>query len=71
MSARITLGRKFRRSLYAVTGIGSGQELIRDGVRSIRPGAIDQPAPPFGGAAGRGQAPVVERGTPLAWELIQ
>jgi N-acetylneuraminate synthase len=62
--------RKFRRSLYAVDDIAPGQELTRSNVRSIRPGA-GLPPRELAQVIGKRAAVAIERGTPLAWELIQ
>jgi pseudaminic acid synthase len=62
--------RKFRRSLYAVDDIAPGQELTRDNVRSIRPGA-GLPPRELPAVIGKRAAVAIERGTPLAWELIR
>ncbi|HLL25761.1 MAG TPA: pseudaminic acid synthase [Kofleriaceae bacterium] len=62
--------RKFRRSLYAVAAIDPGQPLTRDNVRAIRPGfglaPRDLPT-----VLGRRARVAIERGTPLAWDLLE
>jgi N-acetylneuraminate synthase len=62
--------RKFRRSLYAVDDIAPGQELTRANIRSIRPGAGLAPRE-LPQVIGKRARVAIERGTPLAWELIQ
>jgi N-acetylneuraminate synthase len=62
--------RKFRRSLYAIDDIAPGQELTRDNVRSIRP-AAGLPPRELPQVIGKRARVAIERGTPLAWELIQ
>jgi len=62
--------RQFRRSLYAVDDIAPGQELTRRNVRSIRPGA-GLPPRELPQVIGKHARIAIERGTPLAWELIQ
>jgi N-acetylneuraminate synthase len=62
--------RKLRRSLYAVDDIAPGQELTRSNVRSIRPGA-GLPPRELASVIGKRARVAIQRGTPLAWELIQ
>jgi len=62
--------RKFRRSLYAVDDIAPGQELTRANVRSIRP-AAGLPPRELPAVIGRHARVAIQRGTPLAWELIR
>jgi N-acetylneuraminate synthase len=59
----------FRRSLFAVKDVKRGEELTRDNVRSIRPGAGLHPRH-LGEILGRRAARDVKRGTPLSWDLI-
>ena len=60
---------QFRRSLYVVKDLATGDALTRDNVRAIRPGLglapkhIDQ-------IIGRKVKGAVRRGTPLSWDLI-
>jgi len=62
--------RKLRRSLYAVDDIAPGQQLTRSNVRAIRPGA-GLPPRELASVIGKRARVAIERGTPLAWELIQ
>ena len=60
---------QFRRSLYVVKDLATGDALTRDNVRAIRPGLglapkhIDQ-------IIGRKVKGAVRRGTPLSWDLV-
>lgn len=59
----------FRRSLYAVKNISEGEEFTLSNIRSIRPGYGLKPKELdsiLGKKASRG----IERGEPLAWDLI-
>ena len=64
-----TQNRKFRRSLYAVADIAAGARLTRENVRSIRPGH-GLPPRELPTVLRRHARVAIERGTPLAWELI-
>lgn len=59
----------FRRSLYAVADIKSGEPLSPVNVRSIRPGH-GLPPKHLDTVLGRRAACDIPRGTPLSWELI-
>lgn len=61
--------RVFRRSLFAVRDIASGEILTEDNVRSIRPGNGLKPKH-LNEVIGRRAKTVIERGTPLSWDLI-
>ena len=68
-SEREARGRRYRRSLYAVTAICAGEAFTFENVRSIRPG--------FGLAPkhlpeilDRVAARPITRGTPISWELL-
>lgn len=61
--------REFRRSLFVVKDVRSGDEFTSDNVRSIRPGQglhTRHLAEVLGQRASRD----VERGTPLSWDLV-
>jgi pseudaminic acid synthase len=59
----------FRRSLYAVREIATGEPLTTDNVRSIRPGY--GLAPKFlPSIIGRCARQPIKRGTPISWELL-
>jgi N-acetylneuraminate synthase len=59
-----------RRSLYVVEDIPPGGELTRRNIRSIRPGLGLAPKH-LPGVLGRRARQALERGTPLAWDLIE
>jgi N-acetylneuraminate synthase len=61
--------RRFRRSLYAVADIRSGDALTRDNIRAIRPG-FGLPPRELPAIIGRNAKVEIRRGTPLSWELI-
>jgi N-acetylneuraminate synthase len=61
--------RQFRRSLYVVRPVATGQILSADDVRSIRPGfGLDPSLLPE--VLGRQAARPLARGEPLAWDMI-
>ena len=62
--------RVFRRSLFAVKDIAAGEEFTAQNVASIRP-AHGLPPKVLDQVLGRHAAVAVERGTPLAWPMIQ
>jgi N-acetylneuraminate synthase len=61
---------RFRRSLFAVEDISAGAEFTAKNVRSIRP-ADGLPPREFAKVLGRKAARMIERGTPLSWDLIK
>lgn len=60
----------FRRSLYAVADIKSGERFTEQNIRSIRPGH-GLPPKHLPDVLGRRAAHEIKRGTPLSWELIE
>lgn len=60
---------QFRRSLYVVRDVAAGEVFTNDNVKSVRPGMglapklLDQ-------VLGKRASRAVERGTPLAWDLV-
>ncbi len=69
VSSKESASRVFRRSLFVVENVRAGEVFTEKNVRSIRPGA-GMPPKHLGEILGRHAAKDVERGTPLAWELI-
>lgn len=61
--------RIFRRSLFAVKDIKAGERFTDGNIRSIRPGH-GLPVRHIGEILGRCASRDIERGTPLAWDLI-
>jgi pseudaminic acid synthase len=61
--------RSRRRSLYVTENIAAGAVLSPENIRSIRPGLGLQPKH-YRAVLGRRVAVDVERGTPLAWDLL-
>ncbi len=61
--------RIFRRSLFAVRDIKAGERFTDGNIRSIRPGH-GLPVRHVGEIIGRYASRDIERGTPLAWDLI-
>jgi N-acetylneuraminate synthase len=61
--------RRFRRSLFVVADVRSGEVFTQDNVRAIRPGH-GLPPKHLPAVLGRRAARAIERGTPLSWELI-
>lgn len=61
--------RAFRRSLFVVRDIPAGEVFSRDNLRSIRPGHGLHPRY-LETALGRRATRDIEKGTPLAWEMI-
>ena len=62
--------RRFRRSLFVVKDIAAGELLTEANVRSIRP-ADGLHTRYLDAVLGRRAAHLIERGTPLAWDLLQ
>ncbi len=62
-------GRAYRRSLFVVQNIAAGEMFTNENVRSIRPGNGLSPKH-LPEVLGKRAARDLERGTPLAWELI-
>lgn len=62
-------GRAFRRSLFVVRDVAAGEIFTNENVRSIRPGNGLAPKH-LATVLGKCAAREIERGTPLAWELI-
>lgn len=60
---------QFRRSLYVVKDIASGDTLTPENVRAIRPGMGLAPKH-IQGVMGRKVRNAVRRGTPLSWDLL-
>ncbi len=69
LSGRDEASRVFRRSLYVVSDVRSGESLTKENVRSIRPG---NGLPPrfLPSVLGRRAAQYLARGTPLTWNLV-
>jgi len=67
---RISKGRVFARSLFAVKDISLGEEFTNENVRSIRPsyGLHPRYLPEILGRRASGD---IERGTPLSWDVIE
>jgi N-acetylneuraminate synthase len=59
----------FRRSLYVTADVKAGETLSRANVRSIRPGNGLPPAH-LDEVLGRTAARDLERGEPLAWDML-
>jgi N-acetylneuraminate synthase len=59
----------FRRSLYVAADVKAGEPLTRANVRSIRPGAGLPPAD-LDKVLGRAATRDLQRGEPLAWEMV-
>lgn len=68
-SASEAASRIFRRSLYAVRDIRSGEPFTEGNVRSIRPGYGLAPKH-FHALLGSHAARDIERGTPLSWDVV-
>jgi pseudaminic acid synthase len=61
--------RAFRRSLFVVQNIRAGDPFTEENVRSIRPG-YGLPTRHLKEVLGRAAAHDIERGTPLAWNMV-
>lgn len=70
ISAKEGASRVFRRSLFAVAEVAEGEPFTPENVRSIRPGYGLAPKH-LPEILGRRAAQRIERGTPLAWDLIR
>jgi pseudaminic acid synthase len=70
MSSHEQSSRNFRRSLFAVRDIESGEPFTTDNVRSIRPGYGLAPKYLDKLLGARASAPITA-GTPLSWELVK
>lgn len=68
-TSRETASRAFRRSLFVVRDMKAGDTFTAENVRSIRPAHGLHPRY-AGTVIGRQAACDIERGTPLAWELV-
>jgi pseudaminic acid synthase len=62
--------RRFRRSLFVVEDIAGGEPFTATNVRSIRP-ADGLHTRHYEAILGRRAAQAIERGTPLAWDLVE
>ena len=62
--------RRFRRSLFVVEDVAAGESLTTANVRSIRP-ADGLHTRHFEEVLGRRAAHAIQRGTPLAWDLLE
>ena len=62
--------RCFRRSLFVVQAIRRGDEITPENVRSIRPGHGLHPRH-LDTVLGKRAARDIDRGTPLAWDLVE
>jgi N-acetylneuraminate synthase len=59
----------FRRSLYVVTDMRSGEVLTKDNVRAIRPG-LGLPTKYKDVLMGRAINKDIQRGTPVSWDIL-
>lgn len=60
---------QFRRSLFAVEDIAKGEKFTENNVRSIRP-ANGLPPKEIGRILGKKAKQMIQRGTPLSWDLV-
>lgn len=60
----------FRRSLFAVKDIQAGEKLTSENIRCIRPG-YGLPPKELTNVLNRKAKKIIERGTPLTWDLIE
>lgn len=67
---RETASLAFRRSLFVVADIGEGERFTADNLRAIRPGD-GLPPRHLDEVLGKRATRAVERGTPLAWDLVE
>ena len=61
---------KFRRSIYVVRDIGSGEALTKENIRRIRPG-YGLPPKYFNELIGKRVKSRIEKGTPLDWDMLE
>ena len=61
---------KFRRSIYVVRDIASGEALTKENIRRIRPG-YGLPPKYFNELIGKRVKSRVEKGTPLDWDMLE
>ena len=61
---------KFRRSIYVVRDIGSGEALTKENIRRIRPG-YGLPPKYFNELIGKRVKSRIEKGTPLDWGMLE
>ena len=61
---------KFRRSIYVVRDIDSGEVLTKENIRSIRPG-YGLPPKYFNELIGKRVKSRVEKGSPLDWDMLE
>ena len=61
---------KFRRSIYVVRDIDSGEVLTKENIRSIRPG-YGLPPKYFNELIGKRVKSRVEKGTPVDWDMLE
>ena len=61
---------KFRRSIYVVRDIDSGEALTKENIRRIRPG-YGLPPKYFNELIGKRVKSRVEKGTPLDWDMLE
>jgi len=62
--------RRFRRSLFVVEDVATGETLTERNVRSIRP-AAGLHTRELEAVLGRRAVRQIERGTPLSWDLLE
>lgn len=60
----------FRRSIYIVEDVATGEEISENNIRRIRPG-LGLPPKHFNDVLGRHFSKNLKRGTPLSWDLIE
>jgi pseudaminic acid synthase len=70
LSEEARKNRIFARSLFAVKDIRAGETLTEDNIRSIRPG-YGLPPRYLTEILGKKAKKDIQRGTPLAWDLVE